>query len=74
MKTRATDIPGLRLPTWEEVVFREYHPWDRRHLVIDTVGRTVRQKVDILRKMVLHGRPYPGQPEEWVEPAQQRYG
>src|SRR6516162_2755596 len=35
-ENRVTDIPGLRLPTWHEIVSREYHPWDRKHLVVDT--------------------------------------
>ena len=55
VETRTTDIPGLRLPTWEEVVTREYHPWDREHLVIDTAGRTVEQSVKKLRQ-ALSGR------------------
>jgi predicted kinase len=50
--TRITDIPGLKLPTWEEVAGREYHPWDREHLVIDTAGRTVEQNVETIRKLV----------------------
>jgi predicted kinase len=55
VETRITDIPGLRLPTWEEVVSREYHPWDREHLVIDTAGRTMEQNVDILREVLRGG-------------------
>ena len=56
VETRTTDIPGLRLPAWEEVVGREYHPWDRAHLVIDTASRTVEQNVDAIRA-VLPTRP-----------------
>ena len=41
VETRSSDIPGLRLPTWEDVVAREYHPWDRERLVIDTAAHTV---------------------------------
>jgi predicted kinase len=55
VETRITDIPGLRLPTWEEVVSREYHPWDREHLVIDTAGRTMEQNVDVLREVLRGG-------------------
>ena len=36
VETRTTNIPGLRLPTWAQVLAREYEPWDRDHLVIDT--------------------------------------
>jgi predicted kinase len=52
VETRTTDIPGLKLPTWEEVVGREYHPWDREHLAIDTAGRTVERNVDAIREVL----------------------
>jgi predicted kinase len=50
VESRIADIPGSRLPAWEEVVSREYHPWDREHLVIDTAGRTVEQSVNRIRE------------------------
>ena len=43
--TRLSDIPGLRLPTWEEVVAREYHPWSSEHVVIDTANETTEQSL-----------------------------
>ena len=52
VETRTSDIPGLKLPTWEEVVGREYHPWDREHVVIDTASRTVEQNVDAIREVL----------------------
>jgi predicted kinase len=52
VQTRTNDIPGLKLPTWEEVVSREYHPWDREHLVIETAGQTVEQTVKMLREVL----------------------
>lgn len=48
VETRAADIAGLTLPTWQDVVDREYDPWDRDHVVIDTAGRDVAQCVDEL--------------------------
>jgi len=36
VETRMADIKDLRLPTWEEVVSREYEPWNEEVLVIDT--------------------------------------
>jgi predicted kinase len=41
VETRSADIKGLRLPTWQEVVSREYEPWERDHVVIDTASRSV---------------------------------
>ena len=52
VERRTADIPGLELPTWEEVVGREYDPWDGEHLVIDTAGRTVGQNVDAIRQVL----------------------
>lgn len=47
---RISDIPGLQLPTWQEIVSREYHPWDREHIVVDTALRNVEQSVQMLRQ------------------------
>jgi predicted kinase len=38
VETRVTDIPGLRLPTWADVVARDYRAWDRPRTVIDTAN------------------------------------
>jgi predicted kinase len=51
-ETRKTDIPGLRLPAWEEVLSREYDPWDRPHLVLDTAVRTVEENVNMVREVL----------------------
>ena len=51
-ENRVTDIPGLRLPTWHEIVSREYHPWDRKHLAVDTARQNVEQSVQMLREAI----------------------
>jgi hypothetical protein len=56
VETRSTDIRGLRLPAWEEVISREYHAWDREHFVIDTITQTVEQSVEMIRSMLLQNR------------------
>lgn len=40
---RSTDVDGLVKPTWQEVSNREYEPWSREHLVIDTATMTPRE-------------------------------
>jgi len=40
VETRGTEVSGLILPNWQEVISREYHPWKSEHLVIDTAGKT----------------------------------
>ncbi len=49
VETRSVDIRSLKLPTWEQVVSREYEPWDREHIVIDTAGRSAAESVEELR-------------------------
>jgi len=52
VEERSTDVPGLRPPTWQEVVSRDYHPWDREHIVIDTATRSIEQNVKTLREAI----------------------
>jgi len=40
------------LPTWHEIVSRDYHPWDRKHLVVDTARQNVEQSVQMLREAI----------------------
>jgi predicted kinase len=49
VEARTADIPGMTMPTWRDVVAREYHPWDRDHLVIDTASKTVEDSVNLIR-------------------------
>jgi predicted kinase len=45
VEARSSDIPGLRLPTWEEVRTRKYDPWRSDHLVIDTARTPLAENV-----------------------------
>ena len=38
--TRISTLSGLKLPTWGEVVNREYHMWAVERIVIDTASRS----------------------------------
>ena len=49
VEARAPDIPGMMMPTWADVVAREYHPWDRERLVIDSANRTIEENVRVIR-------------------------
>jgi hypothetical protein len=35
------DIPNLVQPTWQQIVDREYEPWERPHVVLDTADTPV---------------------------------
>ncbi|MEU0381404.1 AAA family ATPase [Streptomyces cyaneofuscatus] len=37
--TRSSDIPGLPQPDWQQILDRDYQPWDREHVVVDTAGQ-----------------------------------
>ena len=45
VRTREVDIPGLALPDWQQIVDREYEPWHRDHLVIDTATQPAARAV-----------------------------
>jgi predicted kinase len=46
--TRVSTVPGLQLPTWEDVVKREYHPWTVSRIVIDTAGCSAAESLEAL--------------------------
>jgi predicted kinase len=50
VETRVRDFPGSWQVKWEEVLSREYEPWDHEHFVIDTAGREVEDCVVELRE------------------------
>lgn len=52
VEMRRAEVSGLKLPTWDDVVSREYHPWDRKHVVLDTAAQSVEQNVGALRQVL----------------------
>lgn len=57
VETRTTDVPGLVLPTWQDVVDREYEAWDRDRLVLDTAHRDPEQCAAAIAEAVERVRP-----------------
>ena len=58
VESRRPDIPGLSLPTWLEVSSREYQPWDRPHIVVDTAHASVEAAFYTLKSKIsqlIHG-------------------
>lgn len=43
VETRAPDIAGHRLPTWADVIERDYRAWDAERLVVDSACLDVEQ-------------------------------
>jgi predicted kinase len=52
VETRATDVPGLALPSWQDVVEREYEPWERSRIVLDTAACTIAEALKELRMKI----------------------
>lgn len=48
IESRTTTIEGLKLPTWQEVVDREYHEWPSDRVVIDTANQSISDSVATL--------------------------
>jgi predicted kinase len=53
--SRSVDIPDLPLPDWQQVVGREYAPWDREHVVVDTAGQSPHQSLAALLRGLEQG-------------------
>jgi predicted kinase len=49
-ETRTSSIPSLVLPTWQQILDREYEPWDHPPLIIDTADADIEACVTNLRR------------------------
>jgi hypothetical protein len=47
-ETRDTGIPGHVPPTWAEIAGREYEPWTRDRLVVDTARLPVDEAAAVI--------------------------
>ena len=56
-QTRRVDIPGLVLPSWQQITDREYEPWNRDHLVIDTARRSPAAAAQAILGAIAEGVP-----------------
>jgi predicted kinase len=52
VEARPSEIPGLILPDWEKTIRRDYRPWDRERIVIDSAGRSVGECVTLVRSFL----------------------
>jgi predicted kinase len=59
VETRLTDVQGLKKPTWEEVISREYEDWGPGPLIVDTAKQDVAQSVAILVAALAFARRKP---------------
>ena len=48
VESRVSDISGHELPTWTDIVERDYHAWSDDRLVIDTARLDIEQSVQAI--------------------------
>src|SRR5262249_12696254 len=53
VENRDIDISGLRRPTWDDVMTREYEPWQRDHITIDTAETSIAESVAAIRRSIV---------------------
>lgn len=56
VETRTSDVDGLTKPTWSAVLKREYEPWNRERLVIDTATTSPETAVDMIAAQMASAR------------------
>jgi predicted kinase len=49
LETRTTDFPNAKPLSWQDVISRQYEPWNRQHLVLDTAVLSVEESVGKIR-------------------------
>jgi predicted kinase len=49
VETRSVDVAGLVLPSWQDVLRRDYEPWDKPSVVLDTANSTVSNAIKELQ-------------------------
>jgi predicted kinase len=52
VETRIADVDGLRLPSWQQVLDRDYRPWENADIVIDTAEEDVQRIVAVIKVAV----------------------
>ena len=60
VETRTADIAGHRLPTWQEVIERDYREWESSPIVVDTSRLTVAQAARVILTRVRDQRTLEG--------------
>ncbi len=49
---RSSPVPGLKMPTWEDVIKRDYFAWTESRLVVDTSGKSIDESLNQLLDLI----------------------
>lgn len=52
VEQRASEIDGLVLPTWQDVLDRDYAPWPEPHVIIDTARLSPAEAIAIVERVM----------------------
>jgi len=52
VESRTPDLPGFEVPTWQDVLDRDYRSWDRERVVVDTARSSIADIVEAIRNAV----------------------
>ncbi|WP_410674077.1 AAA family ATPase [Amycolatopsis sp. cmx-4-68] len=55
-ETRDVGVPGLEPPSWAQIVAREYEPWTRDRLVVDTARLPAGEAAAVIEAAAAPGR------------------
>jgi hypothetical protein len=50
--TNTSDVVGLVKPTWTAVMAREYEPWSREHLVVDSAKMSAERAAQLISSKI----------------------
>jgi predicted kinase len=56
VETRTTDVEGLMKPAWAAVMEREYEPWRRKHLVVDSARMSAESAARLITSKIRTAR------------------
>lgn len=52
VESRISDVEGLQLPTWKDVMNRDFKIWTRQRIIIDTANRSVSESQNELEQAI----------------------
>lgn len=52
VESRDSTVDGLKLPSWTDLQRREYLPWSRNRVVVDTSGKPATESIDELMTLL----------------------
>jgi predicted kinase len=55
VEKRVADLPGHLVPTWQDVLERDYYPWDDQpRLIVDTAALSVDEAIRLILQTIAH--------------------